>query len=366
MKYFIAIASLLLMCCLNTVAQFEGRELTKIEKKAYSLFGDLPAGIQFLTQTIEKGEDLFEAYQLRSRFYVRAKEYDLAISDLDSALKIRPDDSYTYFRRAEVRSTYKTDYPDALKDLDLAERYGYDRETVMLTRASIKEDMKDLAGAVAEYNSLLFNPDSINGAMQLSKLTFEKIDQNKAIEQLRGFLEDLVKRRGKLPKVIGESTRKAPPVSKGEKHPVISNNVVSYSANSPKQLEQQKREMDLARDFADAQVFLALMQIKQGNLEKALPDLDRALEVDKNNYNAFGLKGKIYLEKRDYEKAIDNLSEAVHRANVPLLYIDRGIAYLLMGKDREAQKDFKKVLLLCSDCKAELDLRIAAAKKLLK
>jgi tetratricopeptide (TPR) repeat protein len=61
------------------------------------------------------------------------------------------------------------------------------------------------------------------------------------------------------------------------------------------------------------------------------------LLIDKNQEEAYAMRGVIYLSKGEIEKAIVELSYAADIADEPYFYLNRGIAYLLIKNDKNAQ-----------------------------
>ena len=104
------------------------------------------------------------------------------------------------------------------------------------------------------------------------------------------------------------------------------------------------------------------MYININDLDTALKNLDRAILVDKNQYNAYGLKGKIYFARKEYDKSLEVFNKAISMANILSLYLDRGILLLTIGKNKEAQKDFDVFLKQCPECKSMLDKKVDEVK----
>jgi TolB-like protein/Tfp pilus assembly protein PilF len=81
-----------------------------------------------------------------------------------------------------------------------------------------------------------------------------------------------------------------------------------------------------------------------GQLEKAVDDLNRAIDINPNNALAFRYLGTIYFIKRDYIKALKNLKKAekLERGNeLTQLYSDIGQVYISIGEFKKAEEYFK-------------------------
>ncbi len=359
----------LIFSTIPTIAQFDFfKPRSDFEKKVDKIVFEknIDAGIDFLNKIIEKREKLFEAYQIRAELFSRKENFDKAILDLDNAIAIKSTDANLYKKRAFYKNFFKKDLLEALSDLELAQKYGYDFEEIAFEKAKIKENLKDLTGAVSEYNQIIsINPLSINAHIELNRIIFAQGEQETAIRQLNNFNELFLKSRGgKLPKNFEEKAQGGRKTEiNGVELPVNSYSVVNYSALNQKQFKEQQKALQTAKDYAELFVLLGIMHTKRLEFEKAVQHLDTAIKVDYNQYNAYGLKGKIHIATKEYEKAILDLNEALKMASLPMLYFDRGIAYFLLGKEKEAQKDFDIFLKRCPECKPILEKKIGEIKK---
>ena len=80
---------------------------------------------------------------------------------------------------------------------------------------------------------------------------------------------------------------------------------------------------------------------------------------------AYQGRGVARTDLNDLEAAIVDFSRALE-LDPELLnaYLNRGLVLLLQGKDSEAEKDFARVLTLKPEAKTELERRIELAKRL--
>ena len=84
-----------------------------------------------------------------------------------------------------------------------------------------------------------------------------------------------------------------------------------------------------------------------GNLEQALADLNRAIEIAPNNADAYYNRGKARTELRDPQGAIADYTEAI-RLNPELAgaYGNRGLLYAETGDRAAAVADLRQALQL--------------------
>jgi tetratricopeptide (TPR) repeat protein len=88
-----------------------------------------------------------------------------------------------------------------------------------------------------------------------------------------------------------------------------------------------------------------------GDLNKALQDLNQCVEVAKRaepgNDSPYFMRGIFYREQGNWQKALDDLSEAATRApNWPDVYGHRGEVYIELGNTDAARKDLERFLAL--------------------
>ena len=90
-----------------------------------------------------------------------------------------------------------------------------------------------------------------------------------------------------------------------------------------------------------------LLLVKDRKFNESIKHLDKLIQVDKNNFDYYYLKGISYLSLDELENAIENFSLAINiKDNNFIAYYYRGIAYLNLTKFSEAKKDFYQLISL--------------------
>jgi tetratricopeptide (TPR) repeat protein len=332
---------------------------------------DVDGALKILDEAIVKKLDLFEVYHERyiiRRFYLFDNEG--AIVELENALKIKPDDVSSYLSLGSLKQS-KQDFVGALKIYETAQNYVSDSAEIHLQKAHIKSNLKDFDGAMTEIQSAVkLKPESIYLQIKISDLLFANKKSEQAISNLQNFLDGYIKKyNGELPKLKGEKIKKNkivhnPDGSTSGKARRYSQ--MEFSASSPEDLRKQQDKIEEVRNLAKAYIALGKLYIAQNNFEKAFTNFDTALLIDKNQEEAYAMRGVIYLSKGEIEKAIVELSYAADIADEPYFYLNRGIAYLLIKNDKNAQNDFDYFLKLYPDGKPILDQRLAEARNQIK
>ena len=83
----------------------------------------------------------------------------------------------------------------------------------------------------------------------------------------------------------------------------------------------------------------------KGDLDGAIADFDRALELDPKDASTYNVRGYTYMLKGDYERAIQDCSHSIElneTGNNPFAYNNRGWAYCKKRDYDRAWADVKK------------------------
>jgi tetratricopeptide (TPR) repeat protein len=83
-----------------------------------------------------------------------------------------------------------------------------------------------------------------------------------------------------------------------------------YNLNEyEKALRACKKAIEITPDYSHPHTTIGALFLKHGNVEKASEKAERALEIKEKNYDALFLKGRIEIEKENYDDAIKILNE---------------------------------------------------------
>ena len=84
---------------------------------------------------------------------------------------------------------------------------------------------------------------------------------------------------------------------------------------------------------------------KISNYSKSIYDLNKAIEINPNSYNAYGLRALVREELKDYEGAIDDLTKLIEiNPNEQFSYLSRGRILGFIRRYHEAIDDFSTVI----------------------
>jgi len=228
---------------------------------------------------------------------------DDALTDLDHVIDIAQDFNMAWVSRGLVRHLLERD-DEALADLDRAVELDPDNLMAYAARGMAYQNMGRYEDALADLDrAVQLDPDNT-----LARLGVEfRIGREDADQQM-GHREDV---RAGLARAIGDSA-------------------------IPAQMETMSR-IQRARTYQD-----------MGRYEEALADLDRAVELDPDNFITRVFRGAAYQNMGRYEEALADLDRAIELGpdNLParsieaMAHVERGKAYQNMGRYEEARADF--------------------------
>lgn len=86
----------------------------------------------------------------------------------------------------------------------------------------------------------------------------------------------------------------------------------------------------------------AYTYVKQKQYSKALPFVEKALELDKSDWHFWDTRGEIYLNLDQYEKALSDLNKAIKIEKHYNSYYLRGLTQIKLGNKEKGCRDLSK------------------------
>lgn len=336
--------------------------------------GDFRGSITVLDEAISRNEDLAASYKLRGQLKIMIGDFSGALADYDRAIEVKVDDGTLYERRAELKLFEKKGPSAILKDLDAAISYGRKHENVYSLRGRVRRMLGDKKGAVEDLEIAIgLRPDIAGPYLTLGGIYASDRDYDKAIELLKRYIDlyeasDPAKPGGKV--LVSTSTL-IPTLSNDtfvvNEYTTILSGDPTGAYRGPISREEGERlafETTRRRNTSSAYGNLGELYRRKKDYGKATGLFEKAVKLDPSNFPLMAQRAHLRLDMNNYEGVISDIDTiAPYMSSTPDIYLRRGIAYMMLSKQTEAQKDFDRYLQLFPNGKAILDKNVAAAKE---
>ena len=347
----------------DSALSYSNRAASKIALKKYQ------GALEDCDAAIRINPDLIIAHSNRAIAKISLDDYQEALDDANFVLQ-KHSDSDEAFHLYLICSAAKSalgNFVEAIKDINKVISRNPNFAEAYVMRGFIKNGMKDYQGAIEDAEKTLqLNPKSEHGFDLRAevKLAFgeSKVEQgdnvaaqgyyhdalenaNKAI-QLNPKSNSLYITRGRVKQLLGESKTVQGNIEEARK--------LYYSAiaDHNKAIRLKPKSDSAYNGRGWVKYLLGLFEARQGNkikahknFQKAVFDSDKAIRFAKDSYCVYAYyhtRGAAMAALEDYEKAIEDFSEAIRIEPTHVLsYNDRGKAKEALGQMDAAKADFE-------------------------
>ena len=270
---------------------------------------------------------------IRDRKRDQYGETDNYLTRLDELIKRYPNAKILYETRGlEYNSVLKYDL--ALKDLDTAMKLATtiaDKKRVHKFRTYVFKDMKNMDKVTAEYQSIIdLDPKDAAGYYDLYNwLNLFVKDKKKADEVLDRWIEI-------VPEDVTARLIRAERFSAKKDH--------------ARALEEFNSVINHFPDNVHAHISRARFHQQWKDFAAAIEDLDAAIKIDPKNPEIHSARAYCYIEMEDWIHAVEECTKAIKlHPKYGYYYYLRGRVYYRMGKYKKALADYDKSLELDSN-----------------
>ncbi|WP_159297824.1 serine protease, partial [Microcystis aeruginosa] len=280
-------------------------------------------GLDTITQAINRAPRAF-LYVIRGGYYSLQKKYELALADLNKAMKLNPNYALAYSGRGELYY-YQKKYDLALADFNKAIELDSKSAMAYNNRGLLYYYQKKYELALADWNKAIeldsklamaySNRGNIYNDQQKYELALA--DFNKAIE-LDSKLAEAYNNRGRF---------------------------YYYQKKYELALADFNQAIEINSDFAGAYSNRGGIYYNQQKYELALADFNKAIELDSKLAMAYNNRGGIYYYQQKDELALADFNKAIEiNPNLVETYYNRGNLYYLQQKYELALSDYNKAI----------------------
>jgi tetratricopeptide (TPR) repeat protein len=292
----------------------------------------------------------------RGNALLNAGRMDEAIKDFDAAIALDPKNDVALANRA-IALAWKEDLPAATKSLDAAEGINPRNPVVHRARGLAAEQKGNDAAAVAAYSrSLELEPGNsfalVRRAHAFARLgdhdraiadSSELLKSGGAFPELRLMRASLFVKRGRND-LAGEEAAAllAQPSTDGFSEVTAAAILTKVGKRS---------EAAAAYDRALAikpSAFIYLNRARQRPKEEVdarLADLDAALKLEPDDFEALTMKADILADNGDWAGVADTLGGMTEKSEFgAYAMVERGVAFYKLKRPAEGEKEFKKAI----------------------
>ena len=320
------------------------RVMLKVEDLWYS--GKTKKALALISENIDKSPNTKDYYILRSNMHLVLGDIDSAIADASALIRIYPDDVLALRSRAYLQ-TRLNNLDKAFEDLQKAKQLAPKDIRVRSQIAVLNSQLKDYKSAENELlGAIAIDSSDSEALLDYVGLLNALNRHNEAYDRLKQHIANyLSTHNGKLPQMFPEN------ISKNKQMFLQANKAFEvtlkrYSVtNLGMQLSDEAiiialQKNEKARSLAKVFVMLGATEITRGSYAEALNYLNKSLEINSNEENAYGIRGKMFFDQKKYKKAITDFNSAIKRIDISYLYIYRGLSYLAIGNSKKAEENF--------------------------
>ena len=326
---------------------------------AYYDEGDNDRAISDLNEAIRLKPNYAEAYNMRGNAYANKKDYDIALSDFNEAIRLKPNFAEAYSDRG-ITYAYKGNYDKTLSDLNKAIRLNPKYARAYYHRGYVYSIKGDHNKAISDCNEAIrLKPDDTAYGYR-GYVYGIKGDHNKAISDYT----EAIRLNPNLAKTYAR--RGLAYYNKGDYDNAIYDysEAIRLNPNDEKAYFNRglayviKKDYDSAiSDFdetirlnpndAKAYINRGLMYDKKEDYDSVISDYSEAIRLKPDYADAYLARGLMYAEKKDYDSAIFDYSEAIRlKPNYAEAYSAKGNAYAYKKDYDSAISDYNEAIRL--------------------
>ncbi len=304
-----------------------------------------------------------DAYYLRGTLKIEADPAQ-ALSDFNKVIELDPNSGPAYNQRALLRFV-NNDTAGALKDLDAAIAHDFADDSVYHLRGQLHWQIGDQKAALSDLDeSIKLNPGNPRVYLTRAGLLLELKEIDRGLADFNYLIKwyETDPSARPAPKPIQSDKVQSQPGS------ALKNDSKPFAIGIAQQTSNEAPgDAKMAPVISIAYLHHGLILKDRGDHVTALSDFDKAIRIDPANQWALYHRANEYEYKGDLPAALADITKAIQidpkNGN---LVVEHGVLLLLIGRDKEAQAEFDRLLQADrAHWQKRIDERVAAVKKVL-
>jgi len=301
--------------------------------KVYFAKGEYDKAIEDFSKVIELNDKSTSGYFYRGQAYDEKGEYDKAIEDFSKIIELDDKDHYSYFYRGQAYNE-KEEYDKAIVDFSKVIELNDKSTSGYFYRGKAYDEKGEYDKAIEDFSKVIeLNDKNPSGYFYRGQAYDEKKEYDKAIEDFSKVIELDDKNH------IGYFYRGKVYSAKGEYDKAI----IDFS--SAINIDPQ----------ACYHCKLGSAYHNKGNYDKALKEYLNTINKNTDNCpDIFKIRADTFFRKKEYDKAINDLTTAIDINENSCLYCERSNVYYEKNDTSKAFEDIKIAIKLKPKCGNEI------------
>ena len=327
---------------------------------------DADAAIKLAPKTPDAYDVRAAAYDLRAWIEGERGDFSVEIADLNTAIRLAPDDRGLIKHRAEAYSRHG-DRDRALFDYSWMIALDPKNDDAHRYRATEYALMHDYQRATSEIDSAIkLAPNDVENFATRAQIDFVQKKNQDAIADYNAALKlqpnnlGLLWRRASVYQLTGDYARGLADCNKMialEPHSGDGYDCRAGKSQMKGDLRNAAADIERGQRLDPNNPGLLIergsLEAQNGNYADAIRDFDAAIRLNPNNSIPYGQRGVAYESEGNYERAIEDFDEGIKlKPNQSELYGERGLAYSDKGNVQLALQDYATAIRMKPDAEA--------------
>jgi putative PEP-CTERM system TPR-repeat lipoprotein len=288
--------------------------------------GKLDEALAAYEQTIKIAPDNSAAYLVKANLEIGMRKFTEAKSDIDAAKKLSPNPVIAFYTQGLLDFS-QNKHAIALESLQQVQKLAPDYMPAVLLSGAVQYALGANEQAEQHLKKYLeSNPENVYAQKLMAGILLKSAQPDRAVT----LLEPLLKNETADTQLFA-----------------LAGEAYMQTKNYSKATEYFEKASELSPNLAEFHTALAMSKLGQGDNERAIIELEKAVDMDGKSEKAGILLVMTHLRLKDYDKALLAANVAAkEQPDNPLIHNLKGGIYLNKKNIPEARRNFEKAVSL--------------------